>query len=299
MRRVLLLAVLALLVAVPAAGAASTVQVIPGLPGIRFSFDGQILQSQRGGALVVPTDDRRALRRRLKVLNTTVRHAVHAHFHGWRRGRITLTLLYQVRARFVDPRGRHVDPQRIGSVLLKAPGGVRMGLLTDRPTWVPGNRIVAIGRRPVSRPMEWSVERAVADGTNVVARSQQRFLPAKVRHPRVHVRFYTLRFKARDALLGSGIGSTISLTLPDGRVERHDLGAGGRFTFRSLPRGSYTIKVKAPGFASEWPVTLAGDTAMKVSVISYLDVLLVLGALMSVALGLLLVGRRRSRRLIA
>jgi hypothetical protein len=296
---VLLLAALALLVAAPSASAATTVQVIPGLPGIRFSFAGQTLQSERFGRLVVPSDDRRDIRRRLKVLNTTVRHAVHAHFHGWRRGRVTLTMLYQVRPRFVDPRGRHVDPKRIHSVLLKAPGGVRMGLAADRPTWVPGNRIVAVGRRPVSRPVQWSVERALANGTNVVARSQQRFLPTKVRHPRVHVRFYTLRFATRDALLGAGIGSSIALTFPDGHVERHPLGDGGRFTFHSLPRGSYTVRVKAPGFASEWPVALTGDQAVRVSVISYLDALLVLGALMAIAVGLVLVGRRRHRRLVA
>jgi hypothetical protein len=55
--------------------------------------------------------------------------------------------------------------------------------------------------------------------------------------------------------------------------------------------------VTAPGFASVWPVTLAGNQSLGVSVISYLDVLLVLGALMSIAVGLLLIGRRRSRRL--
>lgn len=299
MRRALVLAVLALALGAPAAGAATTVQVIPGLPGIRFSFDGQRIDSTRGGRLVVPTDDAAALRSRLRVENTTVRHAVHAHFHGWRRGRVTLTLLYQVRPIFVDPAGRHVDPKRIGSVLLKAPGGVRMALRTQHPTWVPGNRIVSVGRRPISRTVSWSVERAIAAGANVVARSQQRFLPSKVRHPRVHVRFHTLRFDAHDALLGSGIGSRIALTFPDGHVESHELGEGGRFTFRSLPRGNYTIKVKAPGFASEWPVTLAGTQALSVSVISYLDVLLVLGALLSVAVGLLLVGRRRSRRTLA
>jgi hypothetical protein len=174
-----------------------------------------------------------------------------------------------------------------------------MGLGTEGTTWVPGNRIVSVGRRPVSRPVAWAVERTLAEGTNVVARSQQRFQPTRQRHPRVHVRFYTLRFAAKDALLGSGIGSRISLTFPNGHTETHPIGDGGRFTFHSLPRGSYTVKVRAPGFASTWPVTLAGSQHLSVSVISYLDVLLVLGALMSIALGLLLVGRRRSRRIAA
>jgi hypothetical protein len=115
----------------------------------------------------------------------------------------------------------------------------------------------------------------------------------------VHVRFFTLRFATRDALLGAGIGSSIALTYPDGHVERHPLGSGGRFTFHSLPRGSYTVKVKAPGFASEWPVALTGNQAVRASVISYLDALLVLGALMALAVGLLLLGRRRHRRLVA
>src|SRR3954468_143776 len=299
MRRALLLAVIAALLGASAAHAATTVQVIPALPGVHFSFDGAPLVSGHGGTLVVPTDDRVALRRRLRVVNTTLRHGVHAHFHGWRRGRLTLTLMFQVRPRFVDPGGRHVDPRRIHSVLLKAPGGTRMALLTDHPTWVPGNRIVAVGRRPVSRPLVWSVERAIANGANVVARSQQRFRPSNVRHPRVHVRFYRLRFAAHDALLASGIGSPHRLTSPARHVETHPLGAGGCFNFGSRPRGSYTIKVKAGGFASEWPVTLSANQSLDVSVISYLDVLLVLGGLLAIALGLLLVGRRRSRRLTA
>jgi hypothetical protein len=299
MRRALLLAGLALLTALCGAGsaaAATTVQIIPALPGIHLTFDGQRLTSGPDGAIVVPTDDQRALRARLQVLNTTVRHAVHARFRGWRRGRLTLTLLYHVRAVFVDPRGRRVDPRRIRSVLLKGPGNVRIGLDTAHPTWVPGNRIVSIGRRPVSRDISWAVERVIAAGANVVARSQQRFVPSRVRHPRVHVRFYTLRFAVRDALLGSGIGSEIRLRYPDGSVERHPLGPGGHFTFQSVPRGAYTVEIKAAGFASVWPVTLAGNQALSVSVISYLDVLLVLGGLLAIALGLLLVGRRRVRR---
>jgi hypothetical protein len=297
MRRALVLAVLGLLVAVPGARAATTVQVIPSLTGIRFSFAGQPLLSGPGGRLTVPTNDEAALRAGLRGLDTTIRQGVYARFNGWRRGRVTLTLLYEVRPRFVDPAGHAVDPTRITSVLLKAPGGVRMGLATNRATWVPGNRIVVTGRRPVSRTVAWAIERALANGADVVARSQQRFVPSRERHPRLHVRFYTLRFAAGDALLGSGIGSQISLKFPDGHTERHPLGGGGHFTFRSLPRGTYTVSVTAPGFASVWPVTLAGNQSLGVSVISYLDVLLVLGALMSIAVGLLLIGRRRSRRL--
>jgi len=118
----------------------------------------------------------------------------------------------------------------------------------------------------------------------------------------VRVRFYRLRFAAHDWLLGKAIGSQISLTYPDGHVERHAL-KDGKVTIGSLPAGLYRVTVEAPGMASDWPVALSRDKDVDVSIISYLDVALGIFVLALLAVGLLLAGRpalrHRLRRVAA
>jgi phospholipase C len=284
-----------LLISVASAHASTTVQAIPAIHGLRFTYNGEALRTDANGQIVVPTDDRATLRATLHAQNTTVRHAVHAHFHGWRHGRASWTLMYQVRPAFVDADGDHVNPARIASIALKGPAGTRLRLRADRATWIPGNRIVTLGRRPVSRPIAWAVESVIARGANVVSRSQQRFIPARARHPRVRVRFYRLRFAASDALLRRAIGSEIALRYPDGHTETHRLGHDGQISLGSLPGGSYHVTLKAPGLAAQWPIALSRDQDLDVQVISYLDIVLGLGALGLGALALLLAGRPRLR----
>ena len=284
-----------LLISVATARASTTVQAIPALPDLRFKFNGQVLRTDAQGKVVVPVDSVRELRATLRPANTTVRHAVHAHFHGWRHNRATWTLLYQVRPAFIDADGDHVNPARIDSMALKGPAGARLRLASNRASWIPGNRIVTLGRRPVSRPVAWAVESVIARGANVVSRSQQRFIPSRARHPRVKVRFYALRFAARDALLRRAIGSQIALRYPDGHTETHRLGHDGAISLGSLPGGSYHVTLKAPGLAAQWPVALSRDQDLDVQVISYLDIFLGLGALGLAAVALLLAGRPRLR----
>ena len=277
------------------AQAATEVQAVPALPGLRLSFEGQRLQTDAGGLVVVPTDDRRALRAGLRGLDTPLRHGVRARFSGWRRGRLTFRLLYDVHPAFVNTTGRRVDPKRIATITLAGPAGARLVLRGAGAHWIPGNRIVPIGRRPVSRPLAWAVESVTAAGTNVVTRSQQKLVPSRQRHPRIRVRFYSLRFAAQDALLRRSIGSAITLRYPNGHEERHTLGHDGALTLHALPRGLYHVRLQAPGMAAAWPVALSRDQKLEVSVISYLDVALVFGALTAIALGLLIAGQPRLR----
>jgi len=71
-----------------------------------------------------------------------VRHAVHAHFVGWRHGRVTLELRYQVRVLFQDRKGRHIAPGRIDGAILRGPAGLRARVLVGQSQWLAGNRIV-------------------------------------------------------------------------------------------------------------------------------------------------------------
>jgi len=302
-RCTLLLATFAVLVVAPAARADVTVQAIPALPGIKVEYAGQQLVTDDKGRVLVPAPDDARVRAGLRVRSTMLRHGVHARFNGWRRGRLTMRLLYLVRFSYVGTDRDRINPARIKSLTLRGPGGMRRTISSGgHPFWLEGNRIVPLGRRPVSKPISWAVERATAGGSNVVFRAQQRFTPARTRRLAVRVRFYRLRFAAHDWLLGKAIGSQISLTYPDGHVERHAL-KDGKVTIGSLPAGLYRVTVEAPGMASDWPVALSRDKDVDVSIISYLDVALGIFVLALLAVGLLLAGRpalrHRLRRVAA
>jgi hypothetical protein len=289
-----LLAASAVAAATAQSAAALEVETMPATPGVRFSYQGVDLVSDARGRVDVPAATLRDARAGLRMQRTTLRNGVHAWPAGWRHGRVTVRVHHRVRLRFADPDGRRVAPSRIASVTLKAPNGARRVLRPEGAHWLPGNRILTLGRRTVSRRAVWAVERVEAAGVNVVARAQQRFAPERERSPRIVVRFHTLRFAARDALLGSAIGSDIRLRHPGGRVTRHPL-RDGRVVLAGLPAGAYEVRVTARSLASKWPVALTRDEDVEVSVISYADVTIVLGALALLAAALVLVGRPRVR----
>ena len=75
---------------------------------------------------------------------------------------------------------------------------------------------------------------------------------------------------------------------------RQALGAGGELTLKSLPRGDYRVSVDALGISSSRPIALSGDQDVRLQVISWLDVAIVLLALVSIALALLFIRRPSS-----
>jgi hypothetical protein len=270
------------------------VETVPATEGLRLAYEGIPLVTDARGRVDVPALDETSLRAGLRMLDTAVRPGVRARPAGWRHGVLTIQLEHRVRLAFRDPAGGMVDRRRIGAVTLKGPIGARRTLRASGWHWLAANRIVTLGKTVLSRRVAWAVERVEAGGVNVVARSQQRFAPRPGRAARIVVRFHTLRFSARDALLGSPIGTRISLRHPDGHLTRHPL-EDGRTVLENLPAGDYRIRVSAPSMKASWPVALSRDQVVEVSLISYADVALVLGVLALLAVGLVVAGRPRLR----
>jgi hypothetical protein len=125
----------------------------------------------------------------------------------------------------------------------------------------------------------------------VVNRGQQRFFPAKTRRMELRLLLFAARVTVRDALLGFPIGSAVRLEYPNGRTRRHALEPGAELTLGSLPRGDYRVSVDALGISSSRPVALSRDQQVDLKVISWLDVVVVLFALASIALALLFLRR--------
>jgi hypothetical protein len=269
---------------------ALTVQTVPVLEGVPFMVGGRMFRTDAlGRARVVGPAPR--LADRIRIPDTEIAPGVRARFNRRKEGNYLFDLLYRVRMSFRDPDGRPVDPGRVNSVTLKGSHGVRLTMKPAGSHWLQGIRVVTSSQGYRKKKLTWVVERATVEGSNVVNRSQQRFVPTRTRNTSVALLLYPAHFSARDALFGFPLGSHVNIKYPNGRVERHTLGDDAQVTLPSLPRGQYTVSVVGPGITFERPVALSREQAVELEVLSYLDLGLGLGVLASLAFGLLLLGR--------
>ena len=205
---------------------------------------------------------------------------------------------HQVRFRFVDPRGKPVNSKRIAFVRLRSGTGTTRRVTGRDPVWLPAERIVPLEGGLSRKSVEWSVQSVMVDGSNVVNRGQQRFVPGEQRDVSISVLFFQATFSVRDTLFGFPLGSAIRLRFPDGHVRRYPLANRATLQLQALARGQYEVSVDAGGLSFTQPVSLSRDQRVALKVTSYLDVALLGGAIGAILLGLLLVRRPRLRAAI-
>jgi hypothetical protein len=102
-----------------------------------------------------------------------------------------------------------------------------------------------------------------------------------------------MRLNARDAVLGTSIGSRLWLQHADGRLESYAFGPNREVALVSLPCGQYVARVDAPGISFPQPIALSRDQAVELKVLSERDIIAGFLALAALAVGLLLIGRPR------
>jgi hypothetical protein len=207
-----------------------------------------------------------------------------------------LARIFKVKLRFVDRSGAPVDPALVQSVVLKSITGVRYTLSGDKPLVLPGTRVAPFSGELLSKDLEYSLEKVIVDGTNVVNRAQQRFEPRRDRMITVKLLFFRAKFTSRDAIFGFHIGSNIALRYPSGAVRRYKLGPDGAVVLPALPRGDYRVTVHGPGFSFTRPVSVSRRQVVDLKVISYLDMAVVAAAAGAFVLALLVVRRKRALR---
>jgi hypothetical protein len=284
-------------------GGAVEVQTAPALPNVRLSLDGVRYRTDRQGrALVRGASSTAELEQRLRVDTSRVARDVRARFSGWYRGRITLAVDYFVRPRFIDAAGDPIDPARIDSITLRNSHGLPEQFDSGRLGWLQGRGVRPAGVTPAGvfklarRPVFHSFQRVVVDGSNVINRGQQRFWPVRDRRPQIQLLFFSARFRARDALFGFPVGSGITLEFPNGRRERFEFESDADLTLPSLPRGSYDVDVEGGGVSFSRPLSLSRNQDLELQVITWLDFAAALMLLLTIVVGLLLIGRPRLAR---
>ena len=301
-RRLLLLSVGILLASnlhVSPVRASIRIRTVPMLPGAPFRVDGVVVHADARGRLLLPDSVRH-----VRIL-TVHRPGRTAYFRRWSDGVFSrartlpphsmVSVGYQVYAdaspRFVDAdpaRGEpSVDP---GSVLLMSSVGTYARLRAGETTSLLARRSL---RKPKSlrvAAVTWRVLRVDSHGANLVYRGQQSFDPLLEPHAIVKLAFFDVRVEADTALLGTSFNGQVAIILPDKSIMHRRISHEGPLLLR-LPRGSYEVRIDAPGVGVNQPFVVAEDTLVSVRYLSVLDIGALAGLLFVLAGGLLLMGR--------
>ncbi|MCW3842513.1 hypothetical protein ONA70_20655 [Micromonospora yasonensis] len=288
----------------PARPGTLRLQTVPSLPGVVVKVDGQVARSDAKGRIQVRVRNFVGLDKRLVVPQTRIspdRTVVFDRFRGnldaGGRGKVVelgVRTSRLVSWSFIDRFGKDVPAGRVTAMRLRSnTGEIRdlAGAELSRPLWVAESRTQQGPQGLVSKQLYYVVDSAMVDGTSVVNRAGQKFVPWEQQAWVVQLLFFRVSFTATDMFFTRQAGKGIELTRADGGVQRLPFGRDGTTVVPDLPRGTYTITVFGGGVSFGRPVSISKDQQVTLTVISRADLALVTVAVLAVAVGLVLFGR--------
>ncbi|MFI8911371.1 hypothetical protein ACIGW4_07090 [Streptomyces sp. NPDC053513] len=302
-----------------------TFRTVPAVPGVRLVFAGAALVTGADGT-VSYTGARTAAPQSLRLLDTSIDTPdARYRFTRWAgqrdpdqtfRPRVDglplradytvtagFTVQYPVTASFTDQHGTPLDRSLISAVEVRGSDARVTDLSVTGTTWLDGVQPVFRDSRLTPVPVDYTLRSLVYDGAQLADAGRQGFRPGTDRHLTFTGNFHDLTVTAHDALFGSATGDEATVTGPGGKVRAVALGPDHTAVLTHLPRGRYTVEVKAAGGStSPREIQLSQAVTADVTVISRADVLLLggvalllVGLPIAVRLGL----RRRARRTAA
>jgi len=288
----------------------TAIYTVPPMPGVLFKLNGQTYTTDADGVAhielkfggvhsleVLPIDPASLpshTRMEFSRWNDNVfTEKRQVYFPRTRRLEVGFTVSYQVGQEFYDTTGESVDPARISSMSVRGVGSTHTfdaaGLI-----WLPANRLTRrIGERLQSEEILYYVREVTIDGANVINKSEQRFRIRPDDVWPIQVLLYSARFSARDAMFRSPIGKGIELTYPDGHKQEFFFDSrNAEIVIPSLARGSYSAKIIGGGGSTPpTPVHLSRDQDVELLMLSYLDMAVITGIPLLIALVFFFIGR--------
>lgn len=217
------------------------------------------------------------------------------YFPRVRRLEVGFTVSYQVNQEFFDTTGQPVNLSRVSSMTVRGVGNTH-SFGGAGPIWLPANRLTRrIGERLESEEILYYFREVVIDGANVINKGEQRFHIRPDDIWPVQVLLYSAHFTSRDAMFGFPIGKGIELTYPDGHMEEFYFDSrSAEIVIPSLARGSYSARIIGiGGSAPPTPVHLSRDQSIELRMLSYLDMAVIVGVPLVIALTFFFIGRPR------
>ncbi|MEV0809082.1 hypothetical protein [Micromonospora sp. NPDC050200] len=274
------------------------------LRGVMVKVDGNTARSDAKGRIELPVRNFIDLERRLVVPETQIsgdRKVIFDRFRGdvdsGVHGKVVELGLRTTRLvswSFLDRFGATVPADRVASMRLRSNTGEIVeldGPELAQPRWVAESRTQQGPQGLASKQLYYVVDTVMVDGTSVVNRAGQKFVPWEQQAWVVQLLFFRVSFTATDMFFTQQVGDGIQLTRADGAVQRLPFGPDGTAMVPDLPRGTYTVTVMGGGVSLGRPVSISKDQTVTLTVISVVDLTLVAVAVLGVAVGLVLLGR--------
>jgi hypothetical protein len=212
--------------------------------------------------------------------------------------KVAYRVSYKLQYSFVDKARNPVDRERVARVEFRGDHGQTVSGDGSGVLRVVGIRPMVSGGTLLAKEIGYSVQRVDIDGSNVVQVNSQRFVPSQETTVVIPLQLHTVHFRTRDLLFGDPVGATVSLKYPDGRQVKVPLDANGEATVERLARGSYTVRIDAPGLSFERPLVLSRNQHVELQHVSRLDLWVVAGSVAALMFSLYLVRIRRRSTIV-
>jgi hypothetical protein len=279
---------------------------VPSVAGAVFEFDQHEYTTASDGSVTIPdAGDLSDLGARLvyRRFDGDEAEAVEFHrFHGLERANgsreVTgvFTTSRAVSFQFTDLDGAAVDADTVERMTLKNAVGVvfTLGPGDFDGYMLPAVRVIQRTTGLETKEIYYSIQDVVINGTNTVNRSQQRFFASEVDRFDVETQFFHVVIEVSDVLLGFTSGTAVLVRWPNGVETRHPV-IDGAAELPLLPRGDYEMRVDGPGMVTWRPVSVSRDQVLALELLSVIDMSAVGIAVLLIAVGLVIFGRRRHR----
>jgi hypothetical protein len=297
-----------------------TVKTVPALANVQFSFDGHSLVTGATGVATYTAEHDFAAHR-LSVVSTSIalpeRHFQFNRWAGQRdpnqafthtvsalplRSNYVITAAFsvqeQVAPRLVRQDGTSLDPTLVSAITARSDSGQLVNLPLTGPTWLDGVRPAYHHSTLSAEPVTYSLQSVMVRGTNVVDAGRQSFAPSVTSNPTFTTQFHNLKITGHDAMFGTARGEQAVVTFPDGGKLTVPLDSQHTAMLTNLPRGNYRVVIKAgSAIVGAQQFTLSKDKTADLAVISMLDMAVLLGLLLIIAVVLVVIGRQYWHRL--
>lgn len=297
-----------------------TLKTVPALAGVRFTVDGQPLVTGANGITTYTAQHDFASHRLSVISDSVTTKDKRYEFYRWAGQRnpaqaftrtvsgLPLRSNYVVTAAFtvqkpVLPRvirqdGSALGPAQVQRIIARSDSGEFVTMPLNKPTWLDEVRPTFHHSVLAAEPVTYSLQSVYVRGANVVDAGRQRFAPATTSNPTFTTQFHDLVITGHDAIFKTKLGTSATVTFPDGVEQTVQLDAQHTATLNNLPRGRYKVTLKAGrGIVGVQQFGLSKDKTADLIVITALDLAILFGVMLAIAVALLVIGRQYWRRL--